>query len=593
MKLLSMKEVRIHKSYLILFVVLAVLVVFYSALSAEILSVDDEQLFTYLFNLDSWSFKGLFAGGGSGYYYRPLIGLSWYVDKYLWGPHESFMHLENILLHVANSILVFSITDKLAERYKMASTAAPLAASLIFGLHPLTTEPVNWISGRTDVLAALFILCAMLLLVKGLAKNSVLLDCGAACLFLVGTLAKETALFWFPAALFFVYCCTRENDNGSSNSATRSIIVRLRPYLLLSLVPVCYFVLRHLAFRKGDGAISLAVQGATAGNYDILNKLRITLKVFGFYIKKLVLPLPLNFATVSVSNWYVPVGIAGLLLCCWLFYRRSVVGALLLMASCIIAPALLVPLGRMAWTPVAERYLYMPLAFVVMALVVFVARGSVRNGAPANAVVALIALVITVSGYATYRRNLIWQHNLTLFQDCVAKSPDCAPAKNELARALQSSGRYEEAKRIFITNSVPETDKFRIVSEINRANFMAADKDIDGAIAHLLRLHYSNSQPLYEQYLQSLVDLYGKLQATKQDRASQRLIQLKQIELVKELQEHSGDPYLLYRIGQLYVSVKDMQNAATYFQLAADKAPENAFYKGPAQKLANRLRKQE
>jgi hypothetical protein len=588
-----MTAVRIHRFYLALFVLLIVLAVFYSTISAEILSVDDDQLFTYLFNLDGWSLRGLFVGGGSGYYYRPLLALTWYADTYLWGPHESFMHLENVLLHAANSLLVFFMTSHLAARYELKSPAVPLAAALLFGLHPLTTEPVNWISGRTDLLAALFLFSAMLLMLKGLPKNSILLIGGAACSFFVATLAKETALFWFPAALFFVYCVAREKDHASSDPSNRSTIRAIAPYLLLSLAPAGYFLLRHLAFRKGDGAIGLAVQGVTVGNLDVLNKLRITLKVFGFYLKKLVLPLPLNFATISVSNWYVPVGIAGLLLCCWLLYRRSATGALLLMAPCIIAPALLVPLGRMAWTPVAERYLYMPLAFVVMVLVVCVARWSGRSGIPSTAVVALVALIIAASGYVTYRRNLVWQHNLTLFQDCVAKSPDCAPAKNELARALQLSGKYEEAKRIFLNNDVPDTDKFRIVSEINRANFMAADKDIEGAIAHLEQLHYSKSQPLYDQYLKTLLDLYGKLQATKQDRASRRQLQLKQIELVKELQAHTGDPYLLYRIGQLYVTAKDMQNAAAYFQSAADKAPASAFYREPAQRLANRLRKQE
>jgi hypothetical protein len=60
-----MTAVRIHRFYLVLFVLLVVLAVFYSAISAEILSVDDDQLFTYLFNLDGWSLKDLFVGGGA------------------------------------------------------------------------------------------------------------------------------------------------------------------------------------------------------------------------------------------------------------------------------------------------------------------------------------------------------------------------------------------------------------------------------------------------------------------------------------------------------------------------------------------------
>ena len=587
-----MTAFRVHRFYLVLFVLLVVLAVFYPAISGEILSVDDDQLLNFLLNREGWSLKDVFIGGGSGYYYRPLLVLTWYADKSLWGAHESFMHLENILLHGANSVLVFYITRELAARYEMRSPSVPLAAALLFGLHPLTTEPANWISGRTDLLAGVFLFSAMLLMLKGLSRNSLPLSAAAACSFFLATLAKETALFWFPAALFFVYCASREWDRASGDQPGRSTGPAVAACLLLSLAPVGYFALRHLAFSREDGGIQLAVQGVTAGNYDLLNKLRVTLKVFGYYVKKVVLPLPLNFATMSVSNWYLPLGIAGILFCCWLLYRRKVSGALLLMAACVISPALLVPLGRMAWTPVAERYLYMPAAFVVITLVICGARWFGRNGVPANAVVTLVAMLIAFSGYATYQRNLVWQHNLTLFQDCVAKSPDCVAAKNELGRALESLGRREEARGIFLSNEVASKEKFRIISDINKANYLARDNDVDGAIAYLERLNYTASQPCYDQYLKTLVRLYGVAEAKVAGAGRKRQLQMKQIELVKQLQVHTGDAYLFYRIGQLYVTAKDTGSAAVYFRLAADKAPETAFYKAAAQKLAFRLGEQ-
>jgi hypothetical protein len=586
-----MKVNQPRSIYLGLFLLLVILSLYYVSISAEILSVDDDNLFTYLYNLDGWSLKNIFVSGGSGYYYRPLLALTWLADAYLWGPHESFMHLENVLLHCANSILVYFITLHLAARRGLKSPYVPLVAALFFGLNPLMTESVNWISGRTDLLAGVFLLTAMLLLVKGLTKNSTLLICGAACAFFVATLAKETALFWFPASLFFVYCFSRDKDRPASDPAGRLNFHTAAPYLLLSLAPAGYFLLRHLALQRGDGGISLALHGVVAGKYEFFDKLRVILKVFGFYLKKLVFPLPLNFAIISVPDWYVAVGIAGLVLCCYLFYRRSVEGSLLLMGVCIISPALLVPLGRMAWTPVAERYLYMPVAFVVMALVILSALKSERGRIPVQAAVILVALLLAGSGYITYKRNLVWHKNLTLFQDCVEKSPDFAPAKNELARALQNSGKYEEAKKIFLSVKLPETDKYRIVSEINRANYMAADNDIKGGIAHLQQLHYTSSQPLYDQYLKALLFLYGKLEATQTELEKKHELKMKQIDLTKELQSYTGDTYLLYRIGQLYFSVKDEVNAAAYFQLAADKSPARAFYKEPARKLAARLRK--
>jgi len=585
-----MTALRVRSFYLALLAFLVVLTVFYPALFAEILNVDDEPLMNHLLNLEEWSLKDLFLAGGSGYYYRPLLTLTMYLDNVVWGAHESFMHLENILLHAANAVLVFQITKELAPRYQARSPYVPLAAALLFGLHPLVTEPANWISGRSDLLAGFFLLGAMLLLVRAVSRGSLPLHVASAFFFLLATLSKEAAVFWFPSALFFVYCASRESQPDRFERAAPAAARVAAPYLLLSLTTAGYFVLRRFALSKGDGGIELAVKGAgAAGDYDLLNKLRVSFKVFGFYLKKLVLPLPLNFATMSVPDWYVPLGIAGILCCFWLLYARKVAGSLLLMAACLISPALLVPLGRMAWTPVAERYLYMPAAFAVIVVVLCCARFSERAGVPANAVASLTALLIAFSGYHTYQRNLVWQQNLTLFQDCVAKSPDCAAAKNELGRALEKLGRREEAQRIFLTNQVSSTEKFGIISEINKANYLARESNVAGAIAHLEQLNYSRSRPMYDQYLKTLIRLYGVLGAKTDAPGHRRELQLKEIGLVKQLQEYTGDPYQLYQIGKLYVTLQDDRTAASYFRKAAEQSPENAFYKAPAQKLAARL----
>jgi len=579
---------RIHKIYYVLFILLVVLTVFYSALFAGILSVDDQRLVTDLFNLDSWSLKGVFIRGG-GYYYRPISRLTFLADKFLSGPHESFMHLENILLHATSCILVFFISSRLARLRGLESPAVPLVAALLFGLHPITTEPVNWISGRTDLLAAVFLLTSLLLLLRHLASNGMYSLAAACCSFFLATLAKETALFWFPAVLFFVHCYRREHADVSTGIKRRSGHGSPLVYVVLSLVPLAYFVLRHAALSRKDQGISIAVRGAVAGSFDVMNKLRITLKVFGFYLKKLILPLPLNFAIVQVSNWYVPVGIAGIVFCCYLLYRRGTLGALQLIGISIITPALLVPLGRMAWTPLAERYLYMPAAFVVMSLVILAAERLRGYNYSQMAVVIPLLLLITGSGYTTYRRNIVWQSNLTLFQDCVEQSPDCPAAWNELARALQNEGRTEEAMRIFRKNTLESSDKYRIVTTTNQAAAMADAHDVTGAIALLLNLHYTRSEPFYDYYLRQLLYFYGLLEQKQTSQKELHAIRMKQIDLTSELQSVTGDPYLLYRLGQLYLSVKDERNAATYFAKAFEKSPDNAYYKEPARKLAARL----
>lgn len=583
---------KVNRLYLLLLVALVVLSVYYSALFAGALSIDDSKMLNNLLNMDDFSLKGLFLPGGGGYYYRPLLYLTFIADKYIWGLQESFMHLENILLHLINSILVFYVACRVAAHYGHSSPAVPLVASLLFALHPLNTESVNWISGRTDLLAGTFLFLALLLLLRSLQECSYASLLFSACSFLAATLAKDTAIFWFPAALLLVYSHARKRaDEGFLAELTATLRSRAAYYIVLSAVPVAYFTLRHYAFKSGDGGVSLAAKGVVAGDLGLYDKIRITLKVFGFYLKKMILPLPLNFAIMNVSNWYVIAGVAGILFSLFLLYRRSLLSALLFMSICIISPALLVPLGRMAWTPVAERYLYMPEAAFLVVSVVLAAELIKRLRIPGSIVLVTVLSLGIGSGYVSYRRNLVWQSNLALFQDCVRKSPDCIPARNELASALQNRGRYEEAKKIYLSNVVPEKDKFGIVSDINRATSMASDGDIEGGITLLKKRNYDSSQPMYDQYLRTLISLNAKLAEKIGNRDEEHRLQMENIELMKKLQAYTGDPYTYYNIGQLYLIVDDKANAAVYFQLAADRSPAKAFYKDPARKLAARLSK--
>jgi len=91
-------------------------------------------------------------------YYRPLTNLSYLLDKYLWGEQAFGFHLTNLLLHLGNTLLVFRLTLEVVR--------IPLAAwagALLFAVHPIHTESVDMILGRTDLLATLFYLITFLL----------------------------------------------------------------------------------------------------------------------------------------------------------------------------------------------------------------------------------------------------------------------------------------------------------------------------------------------------------------------------------------------------------------------------------------------
>jgi len=580
---------QLKKPYALLFIILAVFSVYYSTIFAEVLSIDDHKLIENLLNKDGFTFKEQFLRG-RGYYYRPINYLSYIADKYLWGLHESFMHLENMILHALNGCLVYLIADRVSRRMDVAYPSTALFAALLFAMHPIATEPVNWISGRTDLLAGFFVLSALLLLLHGLKADSRVPVILAACCFFLAPLAKETAIFWFPAALYLVYITARNPAQKFPSDLLNTLRSHAIHYSALCAVPLAYFTLRHLSIGRHDSGIGLALKGIVkVEDHDFINKVWISLKVIGFYFKKLVAPLPLNFIINSVSNWYVIAGVLVIICCLYLCWRRSLLSALLLMSACIISPALLVPLGKMALAPVAERYLYMPSAFFAVALAVGGASILHRYQVSKVLVRAVVMLVLLGAGYVTWQRNLVWQTNLSFFQDCVRQNPDFIPTRNELASALQKAGRIDEAQQVYLSNKVPATGNYHIVTEINRANVMAANKDIIGAIKLLKGVDGQESNPFYKNYLQSRLHLNGLLLQESIKPELKNAVNLENIELSKKLFLRSGDPFYYYQIGKLCMIVNDDKQAAQYFRLAAEKSPAKAFYKEPARKLAERL----
>jgi hypothetical protein len=125
-------------------------------------------------------------------YFRPLVVLSFAVDRLLYGEHASGYHLTNLALHAAGTWLVWGI-----GRRVLGPGFAAWAAAALFAIHPCHTLAVGWISGRTDVLAGVFYLAAFLAYLESRATGGgrgAVLTAGILVLFALALLSKEMAL---------------------------------------------------------------------------------------------------------------------------------------------------------------------------------------------------------------------------------------------------------------------------------------------------------------------------------------------------------------------------------------------------------------
>ncbi|HPQ39387.1 MAG TPA: hypothetical protein PLV45_03355 [bacterium] len=92
----------------------------------------------------------------TGGFYRPLSILLIKADHAMHGMNARGFHWTNLWLHLMATLLSFTLVLRIRNDGLTATVAAAL-----FAVHPVHTEAISWISGRTDLLCAVFYLLSL------------------------------------------------------------------------------------------------------------------------------------------------------------------------------------------------------------------------------------------------------------------------------------------------------------------------------------------------------------------------------------------------------------------------------------------------
>ncbi len=568
-----MKSLRLdnglpHPFFAPLILAAVILAVYYPAFSNGFHSIDDPGIIA-LFSSPPPLSNILLPG--HNYYYRPLIELSYFVDSKLWGMEPSVMHLENILLHIANALLVYYISRKIASHYPERSPFIPVLAAILFALHPLNVEPISWISGRTDPLAATFILSACFFWLRWLDDPKWHYVVCALFLFALGALTKETALAFLPVSLIIVLVWPAVPDRRRKIAASVIVASVLAASVLAALMWKFGVVNIGRFFSYRD--------------FDIGELCRNIVIAFGFYVKKLLLPLPLNFAITDVSPVYGLLGILSLVVLIVAVLVRRLTALFFVASALMILPALLAATKQIAWTPFAERYMYMPSAFFCIGtscLLVSLQKKTV------NILVPLCVVVVCIVGGVSYQRNLLWKDKLAFFQDAVAKSPGFGSVYNELGGMLIQERQYNQAAEAFaVADRLNNRPSMKMQIKSNIMATKVAQGNTVAARDYFFQL-FGDKKTASVVFLELLYIADGK-RLESLDKGGKILLAQDLLETLELLYLKNPDPFWLYRSGQLALVTGNINDAADFFRKAYVAAPVDAHYRAAAKTYYLRL----
>ncbi|NTW34475.1 MAG: hypothetical protein HGB12_17950, partial [Bacteroidetes bacterium] len=122
--------------------------------------------------------------------YQPITILTYAVEQKLFKDPSVFLHINNIIIHIINTYLVFVLIKKISPK----NAVVALITAAFFAVHPMHVESVAWISERKDVLYSLFFLLSLIVYCNYLKTQNIKLLIYAAVFFILSCLSKSAAV---------------------------------------------------------------------------------------------------------------------------------------------------------------------------------------------------------------------------------------------------------------------------------------------------------------------------------------------------------------------------------------------------------------
>jgi protein O-mannosyl-transferase len=374
--------------------------------------------------------------------YRPLTSLSIALNTILGGARPWTYHLVNLLLHALVSITLYLLLVRL-----FGEGMLPLAAAALFCVHPLLSEAVASVVGRSELLAALFVLAALWVerkparLGRGRGASISLLP---PILYFMALLSKENALV-YPAVSWLTDKVLGRPQGVSRGRRVWEISVLLGTasvYLLLRR-QVLGALMEPGSIPEVDNPLA-----RTSSGVRIATALTLVLRYLGLFLfpsslsadysSPQILPLGGIADPSAILSAAVLLGLGFLAVRCRERLPALTWGLGFTGCTFFLVSNLPFPIG----TVFAERLFYLPSAG--LCTVVGLLLSAAHTKRPRAAMVLLCAMVALL-GVRTWDRCRDWKDDFTLFKTAARVSPRSAKVRYNLANAYRRQGDFPRA----------------------------------------------------------------------------------------------------------------------------------------------------
>ncbi|HSY74068.1 MAG TPA: tetratricopeptide repeat protein [Dongiaceae bacterium] len=483
--------------------------------------------------------------------WHPLTWISHMADCQLFGLNPGGPHCVNVLFHAANTVLLFALLLRLANKIWPAAFVAAL-----FAWHPLHVESVAWISERKDVLSTFFGLLALLSYARYTKENCRRSFWFALVFFALGLLAKPMLVTLpFVMLLLDYWPLQRFSIFNFQISTAKKLIFEKWPFFLLSATSC---VVTFLAQRE-SAVVSLA-------GFPLDLRLANVVLSYGRYLAKAVWPvnLVIIYPLHSQFSWIeLLVTMAALVVLSLLAWRERGRFPYLLVGWLWFLGTLVPVVGfvQVGNASMADRYTYFPLVGIFIA-VAFGIRDLAKKIPVSNAMIATLAgLVLATCMALTEEQLSYWGNDESLFAHAAAVIKDNEVAHLNLGVAFERQGQFHEAMGEY--RRAMQIDPKRVQNHNNVANLLDETGKTNEALAeYQLALKLDpQAEPAHDNFGTLLVKL-GRLDEAQ-----------KQFDEAMKLDPKDAHPH--YLTGKLLLRLGRDDEAIVEFRKAVQLDPDD------------------